>query len=484
MREETLRVERVTLRYNGNVSLDNINFNIYKGEVMGMIFLTSQGKQELIELLYQNTPINNGRIYINGQLVNTYQNNVPSGPNRIPIIGRDVRLIETLTVADNIFVMRRGLKKYLINRRLLESQFYFWFEELNTGIDPNALISDLSKAERCMVELFRAIVAGSKLIIIQEIASFLTSDDLCRFYELIQYYKQQGISFLYIGNHHEEVFRICDRVSLMKNARVIRIFEKDELNDINIRPYTISFDVRENHTKEPMCRGVLNFAQVTTNAWKQVSFSIKKGECVVFLDNSNECLSDFLELVCYQKQPISGKVFYDSFMHQNGIKKHWIEDKILQISENPVKDLIFWNLNYMENLCFLIDRKAKNLCLSKHVVESIKKEYKSYVGDEIETENLRTLDIRSLYNLIYYRVHLFNPNLLICIQPFSGLDMYMRRHVVGLLYELQKKGITIIIWSVNLSDCLSVADRLFLLEKGQIKRTYEKEEFYYFREKR
>lgn len=483
MREEILRVERVTQKKNGNVSLDDINFYIYKGEVMGLIFLTSQGKKELIDLLCQNTVINDGRVYLNRQLVNTYESSHPAGPNLIPVIGRDAGLIRTLTVADNIFVMRRGLKKYIIDRRLLENQFYFWFEELQTNIDPNSLISDLTKLECCIVELFRAVVAGSKLIIVQEAAGFLTRDDLHRFYELINHYKRQGISFLYIGNHHEEVFRICDRVSLMKHARVIRVFEKDELNDVNIRPYTISFDVREEEEKEHQGSGILDFFQVNTQKLKNVSFSVKKGECVVFLDNSNEFLPDFLSLVCKGDSPRKGKVFYDGTLLTKKTGKHWVESKILQIPETPIRDLVFWNLNYIENLCFLTDRKLKKRSLRRNILESIQKEYEVYVGKEIYVEDLRELDIRSLYNLIYYRVHLYNPNLLICIQPFTGLDMYLRKHVIELMYELQKKGITIIIWSVNLSDCLSVADRLFLLEDGRIKRTYEKEEFDYFREK-
>ncbi|MFA9462814.1 MAG: ATP-binding cassette domain-containing protein [Velocimicrobium sp.] len=484
MREEILRVERVTQRRNGNISLDNINFCIYKREVMGLIFLTSQGKKELVDLLCNNTEIIDGRVYLNKQLVNSYENNHSGGPNLLPVIGKNSGLIETLTVADNIFVMRRGLKKYIINRKLLQSQFFFWFEELATNIDPNSLISDLSKLDRCIVELFRAVVAGSKLIIVQEIASFLANDDLLRFYELMLYYKEQGMSFLYIGNHHEEVFHICDRVSLMKNAKVIRILENDELMDEKIKPYTISFDVRESEKQENQGRGILDFYQVCTEKLNKVSFSIKKGECVVFLDNSNEFLSDFLHLICDGMTPTEGMVYYDGSLLDKGKSKHWVENKILQISEDLTKDLIFWNLTYLENLCFLTDRKMKNFTLKKYLLESITKEYKEYVGKEIYTEDIRELDIRSLYNLIYYRVHLYNPNLLICIQPFAGLDMYLRRHVVQLLYELRKKGITIIIWSVNLADCLSVADRLILLEDGKIKQAYEKDEFYYFKEKR
>lgn len=483
MKEEVLRVEKIVQKKNGNLVLNNINFQIFKGEIMGMIFLSSQGKEELIELLRENTPVDYGRVFLQEKLVNSYANHLKTGSNMIPVIGQDSGLIKTLSVADNIFVMRKGLKKYILNRKLLRNQFYFWFEELGISINPDSLVSDLSKLECCIVELFRAVVAGSKIIIVKDIASTLSDADLQSFYSLMRYFRKDGISFLYMGNHHEEVFRICNRVALMKNAEVIRILKEDELIEKNIRPYAISFDIQGSEMSENEEKGILDFQEVTTKYMKKISFSIKKGECVLFVDTGNEMLKEFIALLCEGKSPDSGKIYYDGKLFDKSISAKWVKNKILLIPENPTKKLIFWNLTYLENLCFLLDQKMKHVPLEKHLEESIIAEYKDYVGNEIYEEDLRNLDVNSLYNLIYYRVHLFNPKIVICIQPFAGLDMYARRHVVDLLYFLQTKGITIIIWSVNLADCLSVANRLIYLQEGQIKRVYEKDEFYHFKEK-
>lgn len=113
MRKEILRMELVTKSYAGVIYLDNFNMQIYKGEIMGLIPINRQGKSELIELLCQNSPIDYGRIYINNELVNYYEHSTNS-INRVYVINQKSKLIQDLTVSDNIFVLRRGFKNILL----------------------------------------------------------------------------------------------------------------------------------------------------------------------------------------------------------------------------------------------------------------------------------------------------------------------------------------------------------------------------------
>jgi ribose transport system ATP-binding protein len=380
-----------------------------------------------------------------------------------------------MTVADNIFVMRQGLKKFIINRKQLRNQFYYLFQDIPNSLEPDKLISELTRLERCLVELFRAIVADGKLIIIQDISSYLNKSDLAKFYGYVQYYNKQGVAFLNIGNNHEELSQICDRMVLMKNARVIKIMDYNELQ--NIKPYSFSNDFREPEVSDNLKQGILTFLQVNTNVLKNVSFSVQKGECVVVLDNSNDVQNDFLELMHGKKEADSGKIYYNNkaYFRKHGLKA--VENKILTIDKNPLKNMLFWDLKYLDNLDFLIDRKIGCSTIKSSLKKSIIDEYKEYVGDEIFEEDIKKLDLGSLYNLLYYRVHLFNPNILICIQPFTGADMYLRKHILNLLIMLKKKGITILIFSSNLTVCLSVGDRMLVFEDGQIVKSYEKNEF-------
>ncbi|HBM74922.1 MAG TPA: sugar ABC transporter ATP-binding protein, partial [Clostridiaceae bacterium] len=122
MREEIFRLERVTQIVGGVTLLDDLNLHIFKGEIMGLVCINAHGKEALVKLLCQNVPIHYGRVYFQETLVNNYEHSSMS-MNKVSVIEKQSSLVEDLTVSDNIFIMRRGFKKYLINRKILNEQF-------------------------------------------------------------------------------------------------------------------------------------------------------------------------------------------------------------------------------------------------------------------------------------------------------------------------------------------------------------------------
>lgn len=479
MKKEVLRIENVTRSINGVVVLNNVNLHIFKGEIMGLIFLTSHGKKELIEIICRNIPIDYGRLYYKNEMVNYYKySNMSTNP--IYIIGQDNRLISSMTVSDNIFVMRQGLKKRIINRKELRNQFNYLFRDVPNSLEPDKLISELTRLERCLVELFRAIVADCKLIIIQDISNYLNTADLVKFFEYIQIYSSKGIAFLNIANNHDELFKICNRVALMENSRIVKVLDQHELAFRNIKPYSNSYEVPEPYVKDFIQSGLLTFQEVCSQTLKNISFSIQQGECAIICDKSNDIYDDLLKLILGEKEADSGKIYYNNKLHTMKTALKAIDNKILVIDKDPLKNMIFWHMSYLDNLMFLVDKKINHSYIRQSIRKSIIDEYVKYIGNDIYETDIQKLDCRSHYNLVYFRAHLFSPRILICIQPFSNADMCLKKHIVELLLKLKKKGITIIIFSMSFDDSLAVADRLMLFEEGIIIKSYEKNEFSHF----
>lgn len=476
MREEILRMEHVTKNYNGVTYLDNLNLQIYKGEVMGLIPINRQGKAELVQLLCQNSPIDYGRIYINNELVNYYEHSSGS-MNRVYVIDQSCRLIQDLTVSDNIFVLRRGFKKYVINNQVLKGQVDQYLREMEVNIDPLELVINLNPFEQCLVELLKAVITGSNLIIFNDITNILSVVDLSRLYRLIRFYAEKGYSFLFIANHHEEVFAICDRAALMKDGAIIKIFDKQEMQSDLIKTYTVSFTDHKLKLDRYSGQGILEFDRVCTDNLNNISFSVKKGECVVLFDTNNTIYSDLLELLNGERYPTSGAILYKNQSYKKRVSRKALENGISIIVENATRKMIFYNLSYLDNLYFLVDKKLNKKLLKRKVKRSIISEYEGILGEEIYAEDLTGLDLSSLYNLVYYRIHLYNPDIVFCVQPFSGADMYLRKHIADLILELKRKGITVVILAVNISDTLTVADRLMVIERGSVVKEYSKEEF-------
>lgn len=479
MSEEILRLENIIQFKEERKVLDNFNLRVLKGEITGLIFLNDYGKEALIELLCENVPIHYGRVYFDEVLINNYEYS-SQRRNKVAIIDKKSRLVDDLTVSDNIFVIRKGFKKYLINRNILNSQLKMFMTELDINIDGNKIVCKLSAFERCVVEILKAMIVGIKLIVVKDLSNYLSSIELIKFQNIIKYYCEAGISFIYICNHHEEAYKICDRLYLAENGRIQKILNKNDFTEEKIAPYIIDFnEIKINEFVEENKEGILKFKNIWTKNLKGMNFKIKKGQCTIILDLSNTALEEIVSLINGKLQPIKGDLIFEGNNYFK--KKHIniIKNGVAFIGEEPIKNMIFKEMSYMDNLCFLIDRKKSGISLSRRIRKSIVNEYEPLVGKDIYEKDISNLSLTALYSLIYYRIHLYNPKIVFCFQPFYGADMYLRKHIINLINELKKRGITVIIIGIALEDSLILGDHLIVIEEGKVRNEYNRNEFNY-----
>ena len=470
MRQEVLRVQRVTCTAQESIVLDNFNLHIFAGEIMGLIFVDSCGKQELVELICKNQPLHYGRVYYRDKLVNSYLHS-PLTDNPVTLVEKHSHLVDDMSVADNVFVLRKGFKKYYMRPKMLAQQFESFAAEAGVDIKGNGLVCNLTPYEKCVVQLLKGIILGHRLILIQDISNAISSAELVRFQNLLRHYASKGFAFLYMCSHHEEAFSICDRAAVVENGQVQRNVDRpDFLNDI-FHDYLLDAGLFGSGVKVPHGENTaLTFQQVCTQGLHNANFSIEKGECVVLLDASNTALGDIFELLSGRQKLQSGKIWLDGAAYPSA--KHRKEHAIGLIQESPVTSTLLPDFSYLDNLCFLAGEKQSNMWRRPRMRKSIRKEYLPYIGPDIDATDIHMLSPTSLYNLVYYRQHLYNPKLLVIMQPFFGADMYLRRHILALIDTIRKKGIAVLMLAINISDSPVVADRLLVLQNGGITTEY------------
>ncbi|WP_308754451.1 ATP-binding cassette domain-containing protein [uncultured Anaerotruncus sp.] len=480
MKQEILRLERVTRIIDGVTQLDNMNLHIFQGEIMGLVCINAHGKEALVRLICQNLPIHYGYIYFQEQLVNNYEHS-SMGMNRVSVIEQRSRLVEDLTVADNIFVLRRGFKKYLIEPRVLERQLRQFTDEFGVEIDAGAPVSQLSFFERCVVELLRAVVTGVKLVVIRDISNFISAADLVKIHRLLHRCAARGMSFLYICSHHEEAFTICDRITLMEDGRALKVLDRPNFRDETVLSYARGYHCADGAgaSGSPPRDGAISFSGVRTEQMRGMSFSAGRGECVVLLDMNNTVLSDLVRLLSRGAQPQAGEILVGGESWAKNARR--LKKQLAFIGEDPIHTSLFREMSYLDNLCFWLGRREPALWLNPAIQKSIVREYAPLVGEDIHAPDITGLSPASLYSLVYCRAHLLHPRVLFCAQPFSGADLYLRSHIIDLIGQVKARGTAVVLLAVSISDCLSVADRLLVVEQGQLRREYLSDEFPLFR---
>lgn len=475
MKKETLRMERVTYMEQGVVSLDNFNMTIWEGEIFGLVPVNHYGLGELLELLKQNLPLYYGYVYYQEHLINKWQK-ASVRENRISIIQNKSCLAEDLTVADNIFVLRSGFRQSLIRPRLLRQQLAPFLEEIGMDIPAGAYIRDLTPFERFVVELLKAVVAGHHLIVLADISTFISESELIKFQQIIRYYAGKGFSFLYIAAHFEEARQICGRTALMLNGQIIKCFSaQDKTPGMFALKGIEEYDrwVRQQMdqgTGETGQDAVMEMRDVYYGNIRGLCLNVRPGECVVLQDMDNSILEDFTDLL-EGARPDAGQVLIE------GVKCGRRERSVAVIQELPTQTMIFPGLGYLDNLCFTMDHRVRGVWLLGGVKKSVRAELREQLGEDVFDKKIDELTKQEKYDLVYTRILLQNPKVVVCVQPFKNAEVSIRSHIWELIERFQKRGIAVVILALNLADSLALADRLVRIKDGREEEIYDKSEF-------
>ncbi len=184
---------------------------------------------------------------------------------------------------------------------------------------------------------------------------------------------------------------------------------------------------------------------------------IYPGEVLLLIDQSNTVLRDIMDLFAQvnQKKKVPGVL---------GPKKM----QVSLIEQDPLRTMLFWERSVMENLCFLLGDKVPSLWRRKRIWRHVRREYEAELGDAIYDRELYELHSRELYTIVYSRSLLSRPDLVVCMQPLIGRDMYLSTHILRLITKLSQEGIPVLILTPNLFDTIFVADRVLRVEDGHV----------------
>ncbi|HPS82073.1 MAG TPA: sugar ABC transporter ATP-binding protein, partial [Candidatus Limiplasma sp.] len=314
MKEEVLRMDRITYREQGVTELNHFCLDIDAGEIVGLIPINDTGMAALIRLLRQNLPLHYGYVYYRGKLVNQWQESDYSF-NRIGVIESRSGLADDLTVADNVFVLRQGFKKWMIRRKVLNRQLEPFLLETGVDLQADTCARELSAFPRFITELVKAVVAGCRLIVLMEPASVISDTRLDSLQRILRHYAAEGISFLYVSRHYEEARQICNRAAVMVNGQIAKVVSTadtppETLQCFGVEAYT---QLVRRQERGWHAGGAQTAALELHKLWfdhiHSLDFSVAPGECVVVQDLNNHILNDLTALLSCQKGPESGSIW-------------------------------------------------------------------------------------------------------------------------------------------------------------------------------
>ena len=477
MRQEILRMERVSCQDQGVIELDDFNLSIMSGEIMGLMPINNLGLTKLLQLLQRNTPLHYGYVYYREKQVNTWRTTRQRN-NRIGLIQSESCLVEGLTVADNIFVLRQGFKTWLLRPRFFREQLAPFLENIGISISADAYVDELSDFERVVVDVIKSVMAGCKLIVLREISAEICESELKKIHQLLRHYVKEGISFLYIDFHFEELQQICDKIALMSNGSIIKILQGETVTPESLYTYTSTYigkvkqQIYRPHSAGSKGDSLLQVKNISAGMIQGLNFTVSSGECVVLQNVDAQVSGELLSILSGKTVPENGEMLLNDkpFTPEMG-------GDIAVIQELPTKTMIYNELNYFDNLCFLLDRRIPEIWRKSSVQEGIRREFSEILDKDIFDKRVDSLSELEKYILVYMRIALQKPKIVYCVQPFRRADIELRMHIMELMRMLLDKGVALVIITINLADSLSLADKLVRIRRSKPEEVYTRDEF-------
>ena len=480
-----LSINKVCKNFPGVKALKDVDFYVNPGEVHALVGENGAGKSTLMKIILGSYSMTSGSMTFKGKPY------APSSPHDallqgISMIHQEISLIPTFTVSDNVWIGREGSFsnfRGVYNRRRQRQATRKILDQLGLKINPDAEVSRLSVAEMQMVEIARAVSYDSDIVIMDEPTSALTNDEIDKLYEIITDMKKRGKSVIFISHKLEEVFRICDSVTVFRDGQFISRHATSEITQSQLVSLMVGREMKDIYPKQQVKIGgpVLRVEHLSAGSMvKDVSFELRKGEILGFAGLVGAGRTEIMQALFGIDPHEGGKVFLRGQDEHNTNATAAIRNKFALVTEDRLRRGAIHLLSVQSNATIAYLRTVTH-----HGFIDKKQEHKD-AEDVVRTLAVKTpslgtemalLSGGNQQKVIFGKWLLTQPEVLILDEPTRGIDVGAKAEIYRLIGDLASQGKAIIMVSSELPELMGISDRICVVKGGQIVAEYQRAEF-------
>tara|TARA_R110001599_G_scaffold6656_10_gene32985 strand:+ start:54608 stop:56110 length:1503 start_codon:yes stop_codon:yes gene_type:complete len=473
MNEPIMQIRGIVKEFSGVRVLHKITLDIFAGEVLGVLGENGAGKSTLLKIISGIYTKTTGSIKIDGVEV-SIQSASDAKRLGIAMIPQEFNLISSLNVFENIFLGNEIKKGFLLNKSVMRDRANVLLKELETSLSPDSLIENLSVAEKQMVEIAKALVNDSRILIMDEPTTVLTDHEVDIFFSLVDKLKQRGVTIIFISHKLKEVKLLCDRLAILRDGHLVSVDDVSEINEEDMARKMVGRELNQIYPQRtiPSADVVLKVCNLSIkDVLKDINFDLKKGEVLGFAGLIGAGRTETAEAVMGLRKKDSGEI------EINGEK----------VAIHSIADAVAYNLAYLSE-----DRQGKGLIMNFDIPKNITlislasyvkgwliqhKKENSVARDYVKRFDIKAASLHSnLANLSggnQQKVYLSKwmdtqPSILILDEPTRGIDVNTKKEIYHFIHSLTEQGVSIIVISSELEEVMGLSNRVMVMRSGQI----------------
>lgn len=479
MPDSILTVNNITKTYPGVVALNDVSVTFEKGEVHALLGENGAGKSTLIKIISGAIEPDRGQIVFDNK---EYKKMTPGLAREcgVAVIYQEFSLVESLSVAQNVFLGEKS--GALVNYGNLKKRAAQIFAEMNVKIDPSAQVMKLSPAQKQLVEIAKAISRNARLLIMDEPSAPLSASEVETMFTIIGQLKSRGVTIIYISHRIEELFRISDRVTVMRDGRYIDTLETRQTNRQELINLMVGRELKEFYPQRACAPGevVLEVRNLSGLGGRNISFSVRKGEILGVAGLVGSGRTELASIIYGVRPKESGETWIEGQKREIHSPNQAIEYGIGLIPEDRKHHGCILNASVFFNISLATFNKNARFFV---VNSKAQKETAAYYLEKfnIKTpsmeQRVQNLSGGNQQKVILAKTLAANTNILIFDEPTRGIDVGSKQEIYNLMVDLVNQGKTILMISSDMEELLGMADRLIVLCEGRFMGEVPKEKF-------
>ncbi len=476
-----LTLKKLTKHYPGVLALDNVSLDFVEGEVHALLGENGAGKSTLIKMVAGAIEPDGGAILIDGQAYSRMTPHLARSLG-VEVIYQEFNLVPSMSVAENIFLGDKTGNGILIDTKTMVTRARKVFEQFNLDIDPHALVRDLPTAQQQIVEIAKAVSKHVKILIMDEPTAPLTVSEVESMFEVVRRLKEQGVTILYISHRLEEIFRISDRVSILRDGRYIATRTTKATNRAELISLMVGRELKESYPARRSIPGdvALEVKHLYGNGNADISFTVRKGEILGFSGLVGAGRTELARVIYGAEPAESGEIWLEGKPVQIHSPEEAIRLGIGLIPEDRKNQGVFLDMDVKWNIAFSKLRQISCRTVVDDKQETgIAEKYQARL--KIKTPSLsqqvKNLSGGNQQKVVLAKSLAAESRILIFDEPTRGIDVGAKQEIYQLMCELADDGIAIIMISSDMEELLGMSDRVIVLCEGRFAGEVPREQF-------
>jgi L-arabinose transport system ATP-binding protein len=470
----TLKVRNISKAFPNVQALIDVSLDIRPGEILAFMGENGAGKSTLLKIINGDYQPDTGTITIDEEQF-SFSNPKQAHQAGIRVIYQEPEIVPGVDVSENIWVGELPKRFGFIDRRQLNEKAQRRLVEYGfEHVLPTQLMgNELSSAQRQLVEIMRALKSNVRVLALDEPTSSLTDEEVERLFTLVRRLRDEGVAIIYVSHRINEIKRLCDRIAILRDGRLIAVEPSSELSEAEIVSLMVGRDLSEVFQRQPAGtnREVLRAEGVYSNWHNGVSFRINAGEVVGFSGLVGAGRSELAKVIFGELPKNDGRIFLDGEEISPRRPDQAIAKGIGFAPEDRKREGLILIRSVLENASMAILRQLSRF----HIVRSGQE--RTVVRGFVEKLQVRTpsldqevgkLSGGNQQKVVLARWLAAKPKLLILDEPTRGIDVGAKAEIYRLIDELANEGLGIMLISSELPEILGLSDRIYVMQDGRI----------------